>query len=184
MGTLQCPRTAVLLIPALLLCAGMRDWALDFQPCDGQMQSPINIDPKTTTFSPELQPIMLSGYDLPPSESLKLKKNGHTIMLSLPENLTMTGGYAQEYRAAQLHLHWGSRGEPGSEHTVNGHRFAGEIHVVYYNSRFDNIKEAMSEPGGLAVLAAFLEAGPEENVPYQHILEHLEEVQEEGKALS
>lgn len=49
------------------------------------------------------------------------------VVLELPESLAITGGYAQQYRAVQLHLHWGSPSGPGSEHTVNGHRFAAEV---------------------------------------------------------
>ncbi|PKU29557.1 hypothetical protein llap_20139 [Limosa lapponica baueri] len=30
------------------------------------------------------------------------------VLLELPESLAITGGYAQQYRATQLHLHWGS----------------------------------------------------------------------------
>lgn len=32
-----------------------------------------------------------------------------------------------------------------------------QIHVVHYSSRFESFQEAASEPGGLAVLAAFLQ---------------------------
>lgn len=49
------------------------------------------------------------------------------VLLELPESLAITGGYAQQYRAVQLHLHWGSPSGPGSEHTVNRHRFAAEV---------------------------------------------------------
>lgn len=81
----------------------------------------------------------------------------------------------------QLHLHWGSLQGPGSEHTVDGRRYDGEIHMVFYNPSCGSIKEAMKKPGGLAVLAAFLQVGPEDNVHYQPLLEQLHEVQEEGK---
>lgn len=49
------------------------------------------------------------------------------VVLDLPETLALTGGYAQQYRAVQLHLHWGSPSGPGSEHTINGRRFAAEV---------------------------------------------------------
>ncbi|NXF96051.1 CAH9 anhydrase, partial [Eubucco bourcierii] len=125
--------------------------------CAGSSQSPINIDTAKTIFSPELRPIQLSGYSLPAKEKLSLINNGHTVQLNLPESLAITGGYAQQYRAVQLHLHWGSPSGHGSEHTVNGHRFAAEIHVVHYNTKYDSFKEAMVHPDGLAVLGAFLE---------------------------
>ncbi|XP_025050501.1 carbonic anhydrase 9 isoform X4 [Alligator sinensis] len=154
-------------------------WSQGFPDCSGQKQSPINIITEATLFSPHLQPIHLSGYNLPPSEQLTLKNNGHTVVLQLPATLTMSGSNGQQYQAVQLHLHWGSPAGPGSEHTVDGRRYHAEIHVVHYNTRYDSIKKAMTQPDGLAVLAALLQVGPEKNPSYEHVLEHLEEVSEE-----
>ncbi|KFW62872.1 Carbonic anhydrase 9, partial [Pygoscelis adeliae] len=53
-------------------------WGVDYPDCMGTMQSPININMAKTIFSPELQPIQLSGYSLPANEKLKLRNNGHT----------------------------------------------------------------------------------------------------------
>ncbi|XP_054842263.1 carbonic anhydrase 9 [Eublepharis macularius] len=157
-------------------------WASDFVYCGGHMQSPINIDTSTTLFAPELTPLQLYGYNLLPEQKLSLRNNGHTIVLSLPANMSLSGGgFLEAYRAAQLHLHWGSKAGPGSEHTVDGHRYAGEIHVVHYSTRFRSIREAAREPGGLAVLAAFLQVGSEENEAYQHIFEDLDDIHEEGE---
>ncbi|XP_068121930.1 uncharacterized protein [Hyperolius riggenbachi] len=77
---------------------------------------------------------------------------------------------------------WGSPASPGSEHTVNGRRFPGEIHVVHYSSIYQTLDEAVSKPGGLAVLAAFIQEGPDDNESYQHLLEHLESVEEAGES--
>ncbi|KFV84242.1 Carbonic anhydrase 9, partial [Struthio camelus australis] len=104
-----------------------QEWNLHYPDCGGMMQSPININTAKTIFSPQLRPIQLSGYSLPSKERLKLKNNGHTVVLKLPESLAITGGYAQQYRAVQLHLHWGSLTGPGSEHTINNHRFPAEV---------------------------------------------------------
>ncbi|KAG6923168.1 carbonic anhydrase 9 [Chelydra serpentina] len=164
-----------------LPCTDKAQWPSKFPDCDGQIQSPINIDTNSTIFSRELPPVVLAGYNLDPSEQLDLMNNGHTVVLRLPGSLTIASGYPQEYRAMQLHLHWGSPEGPGSEHTVDGRRYDGELHMVYYNPSYGSIKEAMKQAGGLAVLAAFLQVGPEDNVHYQPVLEQLREVQEEGK---
>ncbi|XP_047908256.2 carbonic anhydrase 9 [Anser cygnoides] len=156
-------------------------WGKHYLACSGTMQSPINIETEKTIFSPQLRPIQLSGYSLPASKKLKLKNNGHTVVLELPESLAITGGYAQQYRAVQLHLHWGSPTTAGSEHTVNGKRFAAELHVVHYNTKYDSFKAAVAQPDGLAVLGAFLEVGPRENPFYQEILKHLRKIQGEDE---
>uniref|UniRef100_A0A8D0F6V0 Carbonic anhydrase n=1 Tax=Strix occidentalis caurina TaxID=311401 RepID=A0A8D0F6V0_STROC len=176
-------RAVSLALPSFLLVPDREHWGVDYLDCGGNVQSPINIDTAKTIFSPQLRPIQLSGYSLPANEKLSLRNNGHTVLLELPESLAITGGYAQQYRAVQLHLHWGSSSGPGSEHTIDGRRFAAEIHVVHYNTKYDTFKEAMVHPDGLAVLGAFLEVGPRENPYYQEILEHLHKIQKEGKAL-
>ena len=64
------------------------------------------------------------------------------------------------YALEQFHCHWGSSDMIGSEHTVNGKPFAAELHMVYWNAaKYDNFKQAMKCPDGLAVLAVFLEEG-------------------------
>ncbi|CAI9618266.1 unnamed protein product [Staurois parvus] len=165
-----------------LLVTDITEWDKAYPACGGREQSPINVDTWDSKFDPTLGPIQVSGYDVSPEESLKLKNNGHTVVLQLPDSLQINGGLANTYRAAQLHFHWGSHSSPGSEHTVNGQKFPGEIHVVHYSSNFQGLEEAVTQPGGLAVLAAFIEEGPDENEDYEHLLTHLENVKEAGQS--
>ncbi|KFV65618.1 Carbonic anhydrase 9, partial [Dryobates pubescens] len=128
--------------------ADREHWGEDFSDCAGTFQSPINIDTARTTFSPQLRPIQLSGYSLPAKQKLRLRNNGHTVQLDLPESLAITGGYAQQYRAVQLHLHWGSLSGPGSEHTINGHRFAAEVgprENPYYQEILEHLYKIQGE---------------------------------------
>lgn len=158
------------------------EWDKDFADCGGKAQSPINVDTQDVTFDPHLSPIELSGYDLAAGETLELENNRHTVVLKLPDSLKIVGGLPQIYQAAQLHFHWGSESSPGSEHTINGRRFPGEIHVVHYNMEYGSIDQAINQSGGLAVLAAFIEEGADDNADYEHLLTHLEEVKEGGES--
>ncbi|XP_053559415.1 carbonic anhydrase 9 [Bombina bombina] len=159
-------------------------WDAHYSFCGGREQSPINIETRTIKYNPSLKPILLSGYNMSSGEMLTLKNNGHTVVLDLPSNLEIIGGLPQTYRAVQLHFHWGSKSSPGSEHTVNGERFHGEIHVVHYSTEYENISEAQTYPGGLAVLAAFIQEGPDQNPTYDHILSYFEEVNEDDRHYS
>ncbi|KFQ76553.1 Carbonic anhydrase 9, partial [Phaethon lepturus] len=136
-----------------------KHWGMDYPDCAGTVQSPINIDTAKTIFSPQLRPIQLSGYSLPANEKLTLRNNGHTVLLELPESLAITGGYAQQYRAVQLHLHWGSA-RKGTAITI---RFPSGPCLCFYC--------------GVSVL----QVGPRENPYYQEILEHLYKIQREGE---
>ncbi|XP_006863141.1 PREDICTED: carbonic anhydrase 9 [Chrysochloris asiatica] len=155
-------------------------WPQVSPACAGRFQSPVDIRPELAAFSPALQPLELLGFELPPLPELRLQNNGHSVQLTLPPGLEMALGPGREYRALQLHLHWGAAGRPGSEHTVGGHRFPAEIHVVHLSTSFTGVEEALGHPAGLAVLAAFLQEGPEENSAYELLLSHLEEIAKEG----
>jgi carbonic anhydrase len=71
------------------------------------------------------------------------------------------GPFAEKdvYCLEQFHAHWGGSSLQGSEHLVDGHAYAAELHMVFWNIRYDNFKEASKKKGGLAVLAVFLEEG-------------------------
>uniref|UniRef100_A0A8D2DW52 Carbonic anhydrase n=1 Tax=Sciurus vulgaris TaxID=55149 RepID=A0A8D2DW52_SCIVU len=158
---------------------GNPPWPQVSPACAGRFQSPIDIRPELTAFSRALRPPQLQGFALPPRPELRLRNNGHTVQLTLPPGLEMALGPGREYRALQLHLHWGTSDRPGSEHSVDGHHFPAEIHVVHLSTAFSGVDEALGRPGGLAVLAAFLQEGPEENNAYEQLLSHLEEIAEE-----
>ncbi|XP_003263412.2 carbonic anhydrase 9 isoform X3 [Nomascus leucogenys] len=159
---------------------GDPSWPQVSPACAGRFQSPVDIRPQLTAFCRALRPLELLGFQLPPFPELRLRNNGHSVQLTLPPGLEMALGPGREYRALQLHLHWGALGRPGSEHTVEGHRFPAEIHVVHLSTAYARVDEALGRPGGLAVLAAFLEEGPEENGAYEQLLSRLEEIAEEG----
>ncbi|XP_040819522.1 carbonic anhydrase 9 [Ochotona curzoniae] len=159
---------------------GNPPWPQVSPACAGRFQSPVNIRPELTAFCPALRPLELLGFELPRLPELRLSNNGHTVQLTLPPGLQLALAPGREYRALQLHLHWGSADRPGSEHTVDGHRFPAEIHVVHMSTSFTEMGQALGRPGGLAVLAAFLQEGPEENSAYEQLLSHLGEIPEEG----
>ncbi|MGH0186248.1 UNVERIFIED_CONTAM: hypothetical protein FKN15_020777 [Acipenser sinensis] len=144
-------------MPLITMNTDQDTWSLDFKNCSGKSQSPINIDTRAAIFTPALPPIVLQGYDLSDEEKLTLQNNGHTLQLSLPDTMRIVRGFDNVFVAAQLHFHWGTVKVPGSEHTVDGLHFPAEIHVVHYNTKYDNLSEAASKPDGLAVLGAFIE---------------------------
>ncbi|MBN3310855.1 CAH9 anhydrase, partial [Amia calva] len=123
-----------------------------------------------------LPEIVLEGYDLSDTKSLKLQNNGHTLQLSLPNTLRIVRGFDTVFIAAQLHFHWGTKEDPGSEHTIDNVHFPAEIHVVHYNSKYANLSEAASKADGLAVLGAFIGIGLHENENYENILSVLKDV--------
>ncbi|XP_036893258.1 carbonic anhydrase 6-like [Sturnira hondurensis] len=82
-------------------------------------------------------------------------------MIYLPPTMRMTVRDGTEYLARQMHLHWGSGHSDtgGCEHVIDGVRYAAEIHVVHYNSKYSSYDEAMNAQDGIATLAGRVEVG-------------------------
>ena len=63
------------------------------------------------------------------------------------------------FKILQMHAHWGCAGAGGSEHTVDGHQYEAELHIVHYNEKYGDPSKAVDQPDGLAVLGMFLKSG-------------------------
>ncbi|KAG1938092.1 carbonic anhydrase [Pimephales promelas] len=139
---------------------GEHQWSSKYPFCGGAFQSPIDFQTQLLRYDPNLPPIQVQNYNLSANEQLTLGNNGHSVLLSLPSHMYISS-LPHRYSAAQLHFHWGSSSLfTGSEHTVNGNRFAGEMHVVHFNSdKYPNISMAVDKHDGLAVLGVFIEIG-------------------------
>lgn len=79
------------------------------------------------------------------------------------------GALEQEYVFDQMHFHW------GSEHTIDGRRFALELHMVHHDRRY-SLREALKVKNGVAVLGVLFHISAFENVAIQNILNSVAEI--------
>ncbi|CAF1186774.1 unnamed protein product [Adineta steineri] len=119
--------------------------------CNGRSQSPINIQTACTNYQSFAPFSFQSDYNL--THNFTLLNNGHSIVGTYIGNNPMSlrlngGGLNGTYEFLQFHLHWGENYKSGSEHQVNGMKYAGEIHFVHRN--IETLK--------LAVLGFFMES--------------------------
>ncbi|XP_077392153.1 carbonic anhydrase [Festucalex cinctus] len=159
---------------------GPDKWEEGFPIANGPRQSPINIVPKETQFSPSLKPLKLK-YD--PSNSMGILNNGHSFQVDYSDDVdssTLTGGpISGTYRLKQFHFHWGASDERGSEHTINGIKFPCELHLVHWNTKYPSFGEAASQPDGLAVVGVLLKIGAA-NPKLQKVLDALASIKTKG----
>ena len=132
--------------------------------------------------------------------SFTLENTGNGWKLNIPDQVSqrcpISGGPLpgiDEYRLLQIHCHWASDSTRGSEHTINGQPFAGEIHLVHWNSsKYDNPNEAMqsiADGDGLAVIGVFVQQQQDTNrstsksikpEPFNIILNNLNQIRFKG----
>ncbi|KFO27433.1 Carbonic anhydrase 6 [Fukomys damarensis] len=159
-------------------------WPRGYPECGGNRQSPIDLQRRKVRFNSALRALDLEGYGDDEAGQFPVTNNGHTVQISLPSSMRMTGPDGTVYRAVQMHYHWGGESfeVSGSEHTIDGMRRAMEIHVVHYNAKYESYEVAKDAPGGLAVLAAFVEAENAENTYYSSFISNLASIKHAGQS--
>uniref|UniRef100_A0A9J8CFW1 Carbonic anhydrase n=1 Tax=Cyprinus carpio carpio TaxID=630221 RepID=A0A9J8CFW1_CYPCA len=190
---MRCVLSAVLLPLILRSCTGA-DWCYQTQascesPCNGpdlwskvnaecgkNRQSPINIVTKKTKLDERLTPFKFTGYQTLFDSTMK--NNGHSVKVSIPITATVSGGNLGEtYKAVQFHLHWGTNGGPGSEHTIDGEQYPMELHIVHMKQRYNRLEDALRDPSGVAVLGFFYEVSSSANKKYDLFTQGLRSIQ-------
>ncbi|NWR52364.1 CAH4 anhydrase, partial [Regulus satrapa] len=160
-------------------------WEQSYQACKGGKQSPVNIVTRNVLRDKSLQPLSFEGYDTKGSAKWLLENNGHTKVTLDASAKVGGGGLRRKYKAVEFHFHWGVPGEPqispGSEHSIDGERFAMEFHIVHIREDVSDVTEAKKTPDGLAVLAFFVKAD-EENKNYATLLNELENIKYKGSS--
>ncbi|XP_069477397.1 carbonic anhydrase 2-like isoform X3 [Ambystoma mexicanum] len=110
------------------LFKGPSQWYSLFPIAKGDHQSPIDINTKEANYDATLTPLNMS-YDA--SSAYMLHNNGRTFNLEFDDyrdKSVLSGGPLPGiYRLKQMHIHWGSSDDHGSEHTVDGVPFAAEV---------------------------------------------------------
>nr|KAF6300342.1 carbonic anhydrase 2 [Myotis myotis] len=91
------------------------------------------------------------------------------------------GPLADTYRLVQFHFHWGSCDGQGSEHTVDQEKYAAELHLVHWNTKYGDFGTAVKQPDGLAVLGVFLKVG-DAKPGLQKVVDALCSIKTKGKS--
>lgn len=140
---------------------GPSNWSKRFPAAAGEKQSPIDIvvsDVQQDQFLTE-NPLRWNYAGLK-CTSLLNNGSGWRVDVKSPGPNIRGGPLHHNYQMVQFHSHWGTCGESGSEHTINGEYYAGELHLVHYNvDMYSRASEAACSDKGLSVLAVFLKEG-------------------------
>ncbi|BFZ04459.1 hypothetical protein BsWGS_07498 [Bradybaena similaris] len=162
---------------------GPESWHVHYKYCAGERQSPINIVASTCEYDPGLEPIVLEHVSGPAAPCLlNVTNNGHAASVRVVNRdlRVRGGGLADVYKTVEFHFHWGSTDEVGSEHAINGRKYPLEMHLVSYAEKYGNVKEAMTKPGGLAVLGVFFEISEKDNPVFSTLDDALRHIHKAG----
>ncbi|KAL1392850.1 hypothetical protein pipiens_003115 [Culex pipiens pipiens] len=132
---------------------GVEQWGMISKYCDGQRQSPIDLDTSIAKNVTEQKRLQLVNAAVNPTK-VTVKNNGITVAFALTyppsKQLVLRGGPLEgEFKFAGLHFHW------GCEHSEDHQRYPMEMHLVFYNQDYKTVDEAQFQENGLAVLGYF-----------------------------
>ena len=175
---------------------GPSEWGKSFPiAVTGTRQSPIDIKPDACNIcsKPQDEKLIISYPSSISGCTVKNSGYGWTVNIAnaLETNASVTGNPLKNetYVLEQFHAHWGHNDTCGSEHTIAGHAFSAELHLVHWNKdRYASFAEAAKNDHGLAVLAVFLESSGEStdnanNKTLTNLCEKLTEVPFKGDSV-
>ncbi|XP_015918786.2 carbonic anhydrase 2-like [Parasteatoda tepidariorum] len=143
---------------------GPSNWSARYPDCNGQSQSPINIDTSKTSKAKGRQNLRLNGYETP-INNVEIENNGHTIAITPRDGTRRSLDLDNvNYSLESFHFHWGNLSTKGSEHEINGRKYAMEAHFVHRNDQ-----------GEIAVVGVFFEENYRKNPTLDTILSVMDE---------
>lgn len=164
---------------------GPSKWPELFPHARGSRQSPVDVITSMVTADTSLHSRPLSWRYVP--ENCKVLVNpGYCWRLDVNgEGSELVGGPLHAtYKLEQFHCHWGCSSKHGSEHTVNGRAYAGELHLVHWNcNKYKSFAEAAGHSDGLAVLGIFLDVGPDDHEEVAKIVKLIPEINHKGQSV-
>ncbi|CAJ0943971.1 unnamed protein product, partial [Mesorhabditis belari] len=148
----------------------------------GRNQSPIDIVPVITAFGENLQnaEFRVEYHD---HGEFKAINTGATIMIEREGNdseLALSFWPEEQFHLDAVSWHWGTEPMNGSEHTIGGVGYAGEMHLIHRNTRFSTMDLALKQPNGVVIVAIFLNESHDDNPALNPFIEILPKIVYKG----
>lgn len=105
--------------------------AVDAWDCNGMRQSPINIVTDNVEMGDNLIDLVLTNFDL--NYNGDYLNTGYSVEFTPHEGRRHNAIFQNHLGTYQLQrfvFHWGSSDADGSEHTIDGTKYSGELHFV------------------------------------------------------
>ncbi|CAJ0574110.1 unnamed protein product, partial [Mesorhabditis spiculigera] len=148
----------------------------------GRNQSPIDIVPVITAFGEHLQnaEFRVEYHD---QGDFKATNTGQTLMIQRDGSdaeLAISFWPEEQFHLEAVTWHWGTEPMNGSEHTIGGVGYAGELHLIHRNTRFSTLDAAFKQPNGVLTIAIFLNESHGDNAALQPFIDILPNLKYKG----
>lgn len=100
------------------------------------------------------------SFDYDDTAQCQVRNTGACLQVKYPEGAADDLGVSflpdEQFHLDALQLHWGTEPMNGSEHTVGGVGYAGELHFIHRNLKYATVELAAKQPDGVLAIAVFL----------------------------
>lgn len=140
---------------------GPENWCRISNSCCGRHQSPININTDSVIDIENAKSLHVTDFYLR-ADSITIKNDETNVKFQFsfkPNHFPKLNGgpLKSHYILHELHFHFGGNTSiGGSEHLIDGVGTDGEVHIIFYNSKYANFENAVLNSDGIAVLARLL----------------------------
>ncbi|XP_049341595.1 carbonic anhydrase 2-like isoform X1 [Astyanax mexicanus] len=180
-------KTSAAEVPRLDYCYKETDcnpylWVKSYPSCLPQkdkLHSPIDLNDEAVR-NDTVPALMFRGL----ARSGTVKNVRDTVVVDFDECMTVSGGWLKyKYRLVQIRFHWGSKTTNGSEHTLNNRRFPMEMQLVGVAPGYKDVKSALNQQSGVAMIGVFIDIGPVNNVHFKAISDAVSKVPYPGDSV-
>ena len=109
---------------------GPPDWKDKYEDCGHEKQSPINIV-KSETVEKSFSPLKITFDNARGLVTGTFENTGHSPKFEIADSngASLTGGPLGDktFELLQFHVHFGCAKDRGSEHTLDGKQFSGQV---------------------------------------------------------
>ncbi|KAI6234667.1 Carbonic anhydrase [Aphelenchoides fujianensis] len=148
----------------------------------GHQQSPVDIvDAQVIHDHSLISKKLKINYEIGDAETLEITSNGFCCWTKSGAKSAIAGTHLPagcDYRLAQFHCHWAEdKQSGGSEHFLNGKPLSGEIHCVFWNTRYGTPQNSFRHPDGMTVLAIFIHEHRHDSFAFEPIVDAVRQAQ-------
>ncbi|WKY14447.1 hypothetical protein Q1695_000190 [Nippostrongylus brasiliensis] len=125
-------------------------------------QSPIDIKSDVVCHDPEhCKPDSLNiNYTIGDCHDVVCSATGFKVNVGRNCTTTLSASHLPgTFELAQFHGHWSNDGSCGSEHLLDGKAMSGEMHFVFWNTKYESFCTAAEKEDGLSVVGVFIKEG-------------------------
>uniref|UniRef100_A0A915ER15 Alpha-carbonic anhydrase domain-containing protein n=1 Tax=Ditylenchus dipsaci TaxID=166011 RepID=A0A915ER15_9BILA len=168
------------LVPVLNKCTQQLDSLGKILQNVDRKQSPIDLLPSITAYDSSLEAATFKlNYD--ENCQLVLHNLGSCISIKYPPEKNSTDMEVsflpgEEFHLEQVDFHWGTEPMNGSEHSVGGVGYAGEVQLIHRNVKYPTMELAFKQPNGVLAFAVFLNESHDDNlnlIPLTKVLSNI-----------